>query len=100
MLPDTPFFHTMTTLAFVLHIGGGTVALFSGTVAAIAKKGGRIHRAAGTVFFLSMLMMATFACWLAVAMPGQIVNLFIGTFTFYLVATAWMAARREDEGTG
>jgi hypothetical protein len=45
-----------------------------------------------------MLIMAMFADFLAVAVPDQIVNLFICTFTFYLVVTAWMTARRK-EGT-
>ena len=83
----------LTTLAFVLHIGGGTVGLLSGTVAAIARKGGRVHRAAGNIFFWSMGVMAAFAIYLGFAMPGQLVNVFIGTFAFYLVATAWMTPR-------
>ena len=90
--------HEMTTLAFVLHIGAGTVGLASGMVAAFARKGGHLHRMAGTVFTVSMLVMATFAAYLAVAVPGQIVNLFIGTFAFYLVATGWLTVRRR-EGT-
>ena len=85
----------MTMLAFVLHIGGGTLGLVAGTVAALARKGGPLHRAAGNVFFGSMLVMAVFACYLAVVIPGQMVNLFIGTFALYLVATAWMTVRRE-----
>jgi hypothetical protein len=92
--------HEMTTLAFVLHIGAGTIGLVSGTVAAFARKGGRLHRAAGTVFFVSMLVMAVFAIYLAVAMPGQIVNVFIGTFALYLVATAWMTVRRKEGAVG
>jgi hypothetical protein len=47
-----------------------------------------------------MLVMAIFAAWLAVAVPGQIVNLFIATFTFYLVATAWMTVRRKESAIG
>jgi len=85
----------MTMLAFVLHIGGGTLGLVAGTVAALARKGGPLHRAAGNVFFGSMLVMAVFACYLAVVIPGQMVNLFIGTFALYLVTTAWMTVRRE-----
>jgi len=83
-------------LAFVLHIGAGTVGLISGTVAALARKGWRLHRAAGNVFFVSMLIMAAFAAYLAVAIPGQIVNLFIAIFTVYLVGTAWMTVRRKE----
>jgi hypothetical protein len=88
----------MTMLAYVLHIGGGTIGLVSGLIAAFARKGGYHHRKAGIVFLVSMLVMATSAAYLAIAVPGQIVNLFIGTFVFYLVTTAWITVRRT-EGT-
>jgi hypothetical protein len=94
------FFGEATRLAFVLHIGGGVLGLASGTAAALARKGGRLHRAAGTVFVASMLVMATFAAWLAIAIPGQVINLVIGAFTFYLVATAWLTVRRREGGVG
>ena len=87
-------------LAYVLHIGGGTVGLVSGTIAGFAPKGGRLHRSAGTVFFVSMLVMAAFAIWLAVTIPGQIVNLFIGVFVSYLVVTAWLTVHRKQGTTG
>lgn len=92
--------HALTMLAFGLHIGGGTIGLLSGTVAAFAPKGGPLHRTAGTIFFIAMLVMAVLAGYLAVAMPGQIVNLFIATFTLYLLTTAWMTARRRDGEAG
>jgi uncharacterized membrane protein len=92
--------HGMTMLAYVLHIGGGTVALFAGAIAAFARKGGRLHRIAGTVFFAAMLTMASFAIFMAVVLPGQIVNLVVGTFVIYLVSTAWLAVRRRDGGIG
>jgi uncharacterized membrane protein len=94
----SPLIHDITVVAFVLHIGAGFIGLASGAVAAFARKGGYLHRKAGTVFVLSMLVMATFAAYLAVAVPDQIVNLFISTFAFYLVATAWVTVRRR-EGT-
>jgi len=65
-----------------------------------ARKGGRLHRRAGTLFFVSMLVMAAFAAYLAVAMPDQLVNVFIAVFTTYLVTTAWFAARRRDGESG
>ena len=67
-------------------------------MAAFARKGGKVHRRAGTVFFVSMLVMAAFAVLLAAIIPGQTANLFGGTFVFYLVATAWLTVRRK-EGT-
>jgi hypothetical protein len=90
----------MTVLAYVLHVGAGMIGLVSGLIAAFAHKGGYLHRKTGIVFAVSMLVMATFAAYLAVAVPGQIVNLFIGTLTFYLVATAWMTVRRRAGTTG
>ena len=92
--------HAFTLVAFVLHVGGGTVALFAGVTALVSRKGGRVHRMAGTIFFAAMLVMALFAAWLAVVMPGQLINLFIATFSTYLVTTSWMAARRPDGVAG
>ena len=97
---QTSWLHGATTVAFVLHIAGGTVGLVSGTIAIFARKGERVHRAAGTVFFISMLVMAVFAIYLAVVRPGQLFNLFGGTFAFYLVATGWMAVRRHAGTVG
>jgi len=99
-MTQSPLLHGVTTLAYALHIGGGTIGLFAGTVAAFASKGGKLHRTAGTVFTVSMLIMAVFAVYLAIAIPGQIVNLFIGTFAFYLVGTGWLTAWRRAGNTG
>ena len=90
----------MTMLAFILHIGGGAIGLISGTVAALARKGGPLHRKAGTTFVVSMLVMGVFAIYLAVAEPGQITNVFIGTLAIYLVSTAWMAVHRKEGTSG
>ena len=92
--------HALTFLAFGFHIGGGALGLVSGTVAVIARKGGRLHRKAGTVFVVSMLVMAVFGCYLAFVMPDQRVNVFISVFALYLVLTAWLAIKRRDGATG
>jgi hypothetical protein len=93
-------FHALTTLAIVVHVTGGTIGLVSGTIAIFARKGGTLHRTAGIVFVLSMLIMAAFAAYLGVVVPEQLVNLVIGTFTFYLVATAWMTVWRREGAVG
>ena len=90
----------MAILAFILHIGAGMLALVAGVIAVFARKGGRLHRRAGTLFFVSMLVMAAFAAYLAVAMPGQLVNVFIAAFTTDLVTTAWFAAHHRDGESG
>lgn len=90
----------MTKLALILHVIAGTIALSGGIVATSSRKGARAHRVSGTVFFVSMLVMAVFADYLAIAIPEQIPNLFIGTFTIYLVATAWLTVHRKERSVG
>jgi uncharacterized membrane protein len=81
---------------FALHIAGGTLALFAGLVAICARKGARLHRRAGLLFVLAMLTMAVTADILALVIPGQQVNVLIGTFTIYLIGTAWLAAQHKS----
>lgn len=92
--------HGMTVVALVIHIAGGAVGLVSGTIAAFARKGGYLHRKAGTVFVASTVVMAVFAIYLGFAVPDQITNVFIGTFALYLVVTAWMTVRRREGASG
>jgi uncharacterized membrane protein len=40
-----------------LHITAGTFSILAGFVALSARKGERLHRAAGNVFFTAMLIM-------------------------------------------
>jgi uncharacterized membrane protein len=97
---QSPILHALTLLAFALHIGGGAVGLVSGTIAVIARKGGRLHRKAGTVFVVSMLVMAVFGCYLGFVMPDQRVNVFISVFALYLILTAWQTIRRRNGNIG
>jgi uncharacterized membrane protein len=90
----------LTTMVFALHILGGIVGVGAGLVAVCATKGGRLHRRAGDVFVIAMLVMGIFAAVLGVIRPDQIINVFIAGLTLYLVATAWLTARRGDAVSG
>ena len=89
-----------TMSAFGVHIAAGTLALLAGLVALSAAKGGTIHRRSGAIFVLAMLTMAAAADYLAVVRPDQLPNLLIGTFTFYLVTTAWLTVSRGEGQRG
>src|SRR5579863_6553537 len=82
----------------LVHIAAGTLGLLSGTAAIIFRKGSRRHALAGRIFVVAMLTMASVAVYLAVArhQPGNIRG---GIFTFYLIGTAWLSARRRDRET-
>jgi hypothetical protein len=83
----------------VIHVGAGSLAILSGAAAVCVRKGERLHRAFGTVFFAAMLLMSALGTYLAVLMP-QRASVAVGTFTFYLVATAWMTVRRTAGTVG
>lgn len=86
--------------ALILHVGAGAVGIVPGAAALTVRKGQRLHRMFGNVFFVSMLTMSAMAAYLAAVVSGQSSNLFGGAFTFYLVATAWATVRRRAGSIG
>lgn len=76
------------------HICAGTLGLVSGAAALSFRKGSWWHALAGKVFVLSMLAMAAAAVYLAFT-RHQPNNVGGGVFTFYLILTAWLTARRS-----
>jgi hypothetical protein len=84
----------------ILHISGAIVGLLPGTAALIFPKGSRPHRAAGNVFFISMLAMSGSGAYMAAFVKPNIGNVFGGVLTFYLVATGWLTVMRKVRQTG
>jgi uncharacterized membrane protein len=83
----------------LLHVSGGTVGLLSGAVALSSRKGSRPHKIAGNVFLISMLTASAAGAFLGFR-NSEWDNVFGGVLVFYLVATAWVTARRRDGETG
>jgi len=88
------------SLLLFLHICGAIVGLLSGTAALIFRKGFRWHRAAGNVFFVSMLVMSASGAGIAAFIKPNMGNVFGGVVTFYLVATGWLTVMRKEGETG
>jgi len=82
-----------------LHICAGSLGLLSGTVAIAVRKGSCNHVVSGIVFSVSMLILGATGAYIAYtkSQPGNIIG---GLLTLYMIATAWMAARRRDVRTG
>ena len=100
--PEAPWIlHVGAAVLLTAHVGGGAMGMASGSVALLAKKGGRLHRVAGTVFFVAMLSMAGVGAAVAPFLPTeQWTNTTAGLFTFYLISTGWMAVRRAPNTVG
>lgn len=90
---------TMSPL-MMLHVGTGTIAVLSGFTALLAPKGRPVHRAAGHIFFVSMLTSAAAGAWIAFSIPHQFIAFLAGVLTFYLTATSWLTVRRAEGGVG
>lgn len=87
-----------TSLLFV-HVTAATVGLLSGFAAMTFRKGSGLHSAAGTVFFVSMLIMSSTAAYIAAFLRPNELNVTAGLLTFYLVGTGRAAIRRRSGGT-
>ena len=82
-----------------IHIASGLVALIAGAAAVGARKGGRVHAAAGTFFCGSMLVLGVSAAILEPYRPEP-GSPIAGLFVCYFVATAWVTALRRDGVAG
>jgi len=84
----------------LLHICSAVVGLLAGFMAMVFRKGSGLHAAAGNVFFVSMLSMSGAGAYMAAFIRPNNGNVMGGALLFYMVATAWMAARRRERETG
>ena len=86
-------------ILLMTHISGAVVGLLAGFMAMGMRKGSGLHHAAGTVFFVAMMAMSSSAVYIARVYSPNALNVTVGMLTFYLVTTAWYAARRRDGAT-
>lgn len=91
---------SLSSALVLVHALTALVGLVAGALAMIFRKGSGLHGAAGTAFFVAMLAMSSTAAWVAATSHPNRLNVVVGLLTFYLVATAWWAARRGNETTG
>lgn len=91
---------SMWPTILVFHICAATIGLLSGYLAIFLRKGSGWHAAAGNVYVVAMLSMSSSAALIATFMHPIMLNVVVALLTFYLVSTAWWAARRRDGGIG
>ena len=87
------------SLLIATHVVAGTLSFVAGLVALVAPKGGPLHRGAGRVFAVAMIVTAASGAWHALGI-SQAITVIAGVFTVYLVVTAYVAARVSLVGSG
>ena len=82
------------------HISFAMTALVSGFAAMTFLKGSALHRQAGNVFFVSMLIMAACGAYISIFITPIMGNVMGGSMAMYLTATAWLTAWRKPGEIG
>lgn len=100
--PDAPpWMHGGADILLWLHIGGGAAGIVSGLIALASRKGGRLHRAVGRVFFWAMLISYGVAASVAPFMHvEQRTNTFAGLLALYLLLSGWASVQAKDVKAG
>jgi uncharacterized membrane protein len=100
LAPEAPvLLRAAAGLALVAHISGAVTGMAAGAVSLFARKGGRLHRVTGTVFFAAMLAMGGAAAVTAPFLPDRFSAL-MGVFVVYLASTGWVAVQRGPGQVG
>lgn len=78
--------NTIFITFLTLHILGGSVGLFTGTINLLRKKGDKQHKLVGRFFSYGMFMAGFSSLILSVIHPNYFLSI-VGVFTIYLTAT-------------
>jgi uncharacterized membrane protein len=93
--------HAAAAAILYLHIGAGSVALLSGAAAFAVRKGSELHRVAGRIFVVSMLIMSAIGATVAPFLPTpERASVVAGVLNFYLVLSSWTAVKRKPGQIG
>ena len=79
----------------IIHIAAGITGFVVAPIALISKKGGRVHRKWGKVFFWSMTVVA-FTAVIMAPMHGNIFLTLVAVFSFYLAFSGYRSLYRKD----
>lgn len=85
---------TILKILLYTHIAGGALALLTGAVSILTKKGGKLHRKLGLVFFYSMLAVA-FSAFIISIVKDIPFLLAISVFSFYLNYTGYRVLKNK-----
>ncbi len=77
------------------HFAVGCVAIIVGFAAFAARKGARIHRSAGAIFVVTMLLLTMSGLWLSFA-RDILFTVFLSTIAFHAVFTGWATAAKKS----
>ena len=84
-------------LFLLLHIVGGSLGLLAGLLNIVRKKGDKIHKLIGKVFYLAMLTAGFSSLILSCLHPNYFLFM-VGIFTLYMVASGQHYLKLNQQG--
>lgn len=78
-----------------LHIVSGFLALLCGLISVISKKGGKVHKVSGKIFFYAMLGVCFTSVYISVVKDNFFL-LVVGIFSFYLNYFGFAAIKNKS----
>lgn len=76
----------------IIHIVAGSIVVLSGAVSLSSRKGGKIHKFSGNLFFVFMLINSIGGAYMAFMAP-RMLSVVFGVLAFYLSATSWLTIK-------
>ncbi|MBK9732567.1 MAG: DUF2306 domain-containing protein [Chitinophagaceae bacterium] len=83
------------TPALIIHIAAGSVALLTGLLSILAKKGRKVHRTSGKIYFWCMLIVAFSAAYMSLLYDLSFF-LMLSMFAFYSTFAGYRAIRNKS----
>lgn len=77
------------------HFAVGCLAIIVGFAAFAARKGARVHRSAGAIFVVTMLLLTMSGLWLSFA-RDILFTVFLSAIAFHAVVTGWATAAKKS----
>lgn len=84
------------TVSLLLHICAGTIALLSGVIAMLTRKGSRPHRRAGLVYVVGMLVVGITALIMSTMRPNPFLFA-VAIFSAAMALSGWLPARGDNQ---
>lgn len=90
----------ITKILIITHIIFGSIALISGTISLITKKGNKLHKKFGKVFYYTLLLSALISLLVAI-MPNHKnpFLFFLGLLSLYLIIGGYRSIKFKNKNT-
>jgi uncharacterized membrane protein len=87
------------TVSLWWHICAGTIALLSGVIAMLTRKGSKLHRRAGLVYVVGMLIVGATAIVMSIIRPNPFLFA-VAIFSAAMALSGWLPARGDSPKLG